>query len=190
MFEKLFSLVTIVLCFTSCNFSKNSGPVVTSEAKDEQRYSLKNSLNLSEIRLNLCWEKPESWLLNESSTDSTDQNIVKFTLNSETISLVEFPGNGGDLRANLNRWLTQLNLKPIEDSESLDKFIKGVKGKNGIYKLVKISSPSSKNNSLLVAILSLGSRTVFVKYVGIEKHLQENAKEFLAFSESLRPLYE
>jgi hypothetical protein len=140
------------------------------------------------------WEKPLQW----REEKGVDLRLVTFFITSREGSgecaLVTLPGEGGGIRANVQRWLEQLQL-PLFSPSALESFLsrqKKMQTKSGlpvsIIDFTTLSGSQSKpDQSLLVAIIQVEKQTLFVKMRGAKALLSENREIFYKFCQSLSP---
>lgn len=109
-----------------------------------------------------------------------------------TVSVSVLRGDGGGLVNNVNRWRNQVQLKPLDDKDALTSLapIK-IDGQDG--HLLDASVPNGtkvegKNpvERVVVAIVSHGGQTVYVRMAGAAAAVGEQKKAFDAFVTSLR----
>lgn len=109
-----------------------------------------------------------------------------------TVSVSVLRGDGGGLVNNVNRWRSQVQLKPLDDKDALTSLapIK-IDGTDG--HLLDVAVPADakvggKNpvERLVVAIVSRDGQTVYVRMAGTAAAVGEQKKAFDEFVKSIR----
>jgi hypothetical protein len=105
------------------------------------------------------------------------------------VSVVSFPGAGGDDLANINRWRAQLKLAPVSADE-LSSQIQGLRMPAGEFALADLpGAPGEKAERILGAWLRMPDRVWFFKMMGPSDLVEAQKDPFIAFlhSVTLRP---
>lgn len=139
------------------------------------------------------WEKPSQWL----EQGGNGLRLMTFSIADRDApsqcAIIPLPGDGGGVQANVQRWLEQLRLPQISSAE-LANFLgrqKTMQTKGGLPVLIvdfTTLGPRRERSeaSMLVAIITGGDQTLFVKWNGGKALLEKNREVFLAFCRSLR----
>ena len=99
------------------------------------------------------------------------------------VSVVPLKGAVGGELANVNRWLGQLGIPPVDEA-GLSKFVKSRRIGNHDARLVEAANPGGKR--ILAAVLRQGETSWFFKAMGDDKAVNDIKPTFLAFVESVR----
>jgi hypothetical protein len=138
------------------------------------------------------WEKPLQW----REEKGVQLRLVTFLITgregSGECALITLPGDGGGVKANVQRWLDQLHL-PLFSPPELEDFLtrqKKMQTKNGlpvtIIDFTTLSGPQNRmEQSMLVAVIQAESQTLFVKIIGGKALLGKNREVFYKFCQSL-----
>ena len=128
------------------------------------------------------WEIPSHWVKTSASSmrlasyEVTDNNGSKLDF-----SVTSFPGNVGGTLANVNRWLGQIGIDPVEETE-LSKYISPLILDEKDAQLV---IAEGETESLFAAILLLNERSWFFKISGDRALAEVEKSNFLSFLESV-----
>ncbi len=138
------------------------------------------------------WNVPSGW----REMPGGGMRLVSFKSDASPdvdISIVTLSGSVGGLMANINRWLGQIKLPALSESE-FDEFIShqpNLKNKDGLLiRLVDFSSLLNNGGpqalSILAGILEFDEQTIFVKMIGPVSAIDKNREAFKSLCESLR----
>jgi hypothetical protein len=138
------------------------------------------------------WEKPRQWREEESSGLRLAAFSIPGREGSSECTLIPLPGDGGGVRANVQRWLEQLQLPAFSPPDLEDFLARQKKIFTGsglpvmIIDFTALSpSPNRLAPSLLIAIIQAENQTLFVKMSGGKARLGENRGIFFKFCQSL-----
>ena len=101
---------------------------------------------------------------------------------SPELSITEFSGTSGGIKANINRWRGQISL-PSESEQSILDASLSYKSKLGNFLFFELSNEKS-NQGILASIFELQNRTIFVKLSIEQTALSSVKNDFLIFSKS------
>lgn len=137
------------------------------------------------------WQTPEGWT---EENKKSSLRLATFTIKSgdkeALCTVVPLRGEAGGLKANVLRWLDQLNIPMAPESEALKQFLdKGEKFLAGekypaVFLDFTTLTPEPGSPSMLVGVITVGGSTVFVKMTGPRALLQENIDKFKTFCRS------
>ena len=96
-------------------------------------------------------------------------------------SVTSFPGDVGGTLANVNRWLGQIGIDPIQESD-LDQFISPIILDEKEAQLVVAEG---ETDSLFAAILVIEDRSWFFKITGNRELAKVEKSNFLSFLDSV-----
>jgi hypothetical protein len=108
---------------------------------------------------------------------------------SATVTVMPLGGDGGGLRANVDRWRGQLNLPPVKDENELQSLVRSltVSGRKASY--VDLASPDKSSDKgplrILTVIIPHGDQTWFVKMTGPASLIEKHKSTFEQFFKSL-----
>jgi len=138
------------------------------------------------------WKKPLQWREEQNSGMRLASFHVADAEGTGQCTLVALPGDGGGAQANVQRWLEQLQLRPLSPSELAD-FLgkqKKMRTSKGLPVLViDFTILSHQQNgagvSMLVAMITGENQTLFAKLTGGKALLGKNKIIFYQFCQSL-----
>jgi hypothetical protein len=133
------------------------------------------------------YTKPEGW---EPSTNLMANGIRRVAVfkasdgdQSAEISVTPMPGNGGGLKANVNRWRMQMGLKPVEDVQLKDFSVVEAVGVSA--PLIDVRSDDGKGHILGVLVPHDGMTWVF-KMNGPADVVEKHKARFQDFLKSVK----
>ena len=133
---------------------------------------------------NLIWNKPESW----QEVQGHSMRLASFKIPHEggyaDLSITSFPGKSGGIAANVNRWLGQIGLEPM-DSLGINKIQKNRIGKLGNYKYFKLINNDKERSAILASIFELQDHTLFIKCSLPFNSLEKIESDFIPFCGTL-----
>lgn len=137
----------------------------------------------------LAWTAPPGW----SERPGNNMRLATFTVEGNECSLSALPGDVGGHRANVERWLGQLDVEPVPEdlmtgflaeAERVDTegALHGV-----VYDFRRFTADGDADaTSMLAAALEKDGFTVFVKLMGPRNLLEREAAHFRDLVLSLR----
>ena len=111
-----------------------------------------------------------------ASYEVTDGNNSKLDF-----SVTSFPGNVGGTLANVNRWLGQIGIDPVQEAD-LEKYISQIVLDE---KKAQLVVAEGETDSLFAAILMVEDRSWFFKLTGNRELAKVEKSNFLSFLESV-----
>ena len=147
----------------------------------------------SETPLKLAWQLPVDWVEREKS----GMRLAAFTsgsgANAVECTIISLGGGAGDLRANVVRWLGQINLSEIS-GEKLDQFVakseklKTADALEGVFlDFTALQGAAGETTpSIEVYVFEHDNKNVFVKLTGTKGALSKNKEKFRSFCRSLK----
>ena len=176
-------ILLLALVFLSCKDSNYIKKYKLSKKtiKHNQNLNAKNS------KLYFSWSSPNSWIEGEPSSMRVGSYRVPFSEGVGDLSITHFPGDGGGLEANINRWRGQVDLQPLSLDEIVDIAIYG-QSDIGPFKLFKIINDNNPTSAFLCTVISAKNSTVFVKLNIPIKGVYELENEFKKFSSTFKYL--
>ncbi len=140
----------------------------------------------------LGWSAPQGW--DEKSAGG--MRLASFA-NSQypsiDVSIVKLEGAAGGIRANIDRWLGQIQLPPFSE-EGFSDFIshqENLTSKDGVHltlvDFTRLQSQEGEDTpSMLAAIFEMDEGTIFVKMTGSIKEINKNRDQFKGLCQSIR----
>ena len=128
------------------------------------------------------WSKPSSW--SEGKASSMRVGSFKVTGPNGTqldISVTSFPGDVGGLLANVNRWIGQIDLAPIQKT-SLDQYCSSITLAGNSAHLVEAYG---EEKGVLAGILFLEKESWFFKLMGNRSLAEKEKSNFISFLNSI-----
>src|SRR5208283_3168699 len=106
---------------------------------------------------------------------------------SADVSVVSFPGTGGDDLANINRWRDQLKLAPVSAAD-MDAQVQSVAGAAGQFVFADLAGPAAEKGAvrILGAWLRQPDRVWFFKMMGPSDLVEAQRDAFIGFLQSAR----
>lgn len=164
---------------------------ITSGAVSSGEIDLFNQITSSQALVSgISWTVPTGW----KEVKETGVRLVSFRTRTDLeVTLIAFPGQVGGIRANIVRWLGQIQVN-LNDSE-LDEFITKLKiGKtvNGrlSYFLVDFENylpivKQDRPQTILAAVFAFTDQMLFVKLSGDKGLVKADKNDFLNFVKSI-----
>ncbi len=133
----------------------------------------------------LSWQAPEGW----EERPGSGMRRVGFGVGESECTITSFPGDVGGMKANLRRWLGQLDV-PDPAEADMDRLIAEASaftaqgGMSG--QLLDFGSLAPGEQSMLAAVFEKDGWSVFVKLMGSRTLLAEERARFVQLCESLQ----
>jgi hypothetical protein len=167
------------LKWVSASRSANSAPETTSSPP---MTSVSAATSADSEKPQIKWEVPAGW----SPAPASAMRYASFAMekNGEKadISVVTFPGDGGNDVDNINRWRQQIGL-PAVGAEVLKSMIAPVQA--GDVRLESVDM-NGTNGRVLAAWTRQGGRAWFFKMSGRSTLLEQEKPQFVVFLQSIR----
>jgi hypothetical protein len=137
------------------------------------------------------WDKPDGW---NEVPKAQGLRLAAFTIQSQNresiCTIIPLKGEAGGLKANVIRWLGQINVKMEPGSNKLDKLL--ASGEKFLTKggfptvLMDFTSitPNPEDMSILASVITIDGNSVFIKMTGEKSHLIKNKEKFKALCQS------
>ena len=127
------------------------------------------------------WEVPEGWKPGKESA----MRVGSFSVSDDNgssldISVTAFPGDTGGLLANVNRWLGQIDLQPVDEGD-LENYVTETEVDNPPAPLVQAENDGK---SLRVLAVTVHDKTWFFKMMGDFKLAEKERETFDKFVHS------
>ncbi len=172
----------IVLLCISCNKNKYvktySLPKINSAVEKVQIEEVDNETPFS-------WTVPDNWIEIDKSSMRLGSFNAPYSNGLADISVTNFSGDGGGLKANVNRWRKQIGLEP-QSEQIINKSIIIKNSKIGEYKFIKIINESNVESAFLCSIMKIKNSTIFIKMKVSIDGIKELEKDFLEFCSSFK----
>lgn len=139
----------------------------------------------------ISWDIPEGWIEQPPSA----MRIGSFLVNGANgqkadISVIPLSGPAGGMLANVNRWLGQIGLPPVDDAK-LGKLVSRRKlGAHEFSLMILGENEASAAKIISAAILEDGGRTWFVKMMGDREVVKAAQPAFEKFLGSIKVVTE
>ncbi len=135
--------------------------------------------NASQIR----WKRPEGW----SDVPPSSMRYASFSASGAgsdkiDISIVTFPGEGGNDADNVNRWRQQLGLPPMNPAAVVSQ-VASLKSENATFSTIDIAAPGART---IAAWTRREGRVWFFKATGPGAAVEKEKANFVKFVESVR----
>ena len=178
---KFILVATIFLALLSCE-NDNHVRVYRLPKKSEAIKQVSSPETVEDFKLS--WEKPPLWLEVSGHTMRLASFSAPFKRGNADVSITSFAGESGGLTSNVNRWLNQIGLGKMTDSQINDLKLEKP-GNLGTFSYFKLLNQSDIKVAILAAIYQTESRTVFLKLSATLDGAEELEAEFLEFCESI-----
>ena len=137
----------------------------------------------------LTWTLPQGWMEGAAGGMRVATLHLKNAPKDIEVSVVVLDGMAGGLEANLSRWLGQIQLPAGEnDLKKLIAEAQSVRTQDQfeakIYDLTVLTKDSNAA-SMIVAVISVNSKTVFVKMTGSKNNCRQQKDNFLELVRSI-----
>ncbi len=139
----------------------------------------------SDIDKPFSWVVPDNWLNGDMSSMRLASFNAPYSKGVADISVTNFSGDGGGLKANVNRWRKQLGLDP-QSEEMINKSIIIKESKLGKYKFIKIKNDSNPDSAFLCSIIEIKNSTIFIKMKASVLGINQLEQEFIEFCSSFK----
>lgn len=128
------------------------------------------------------WEVPSHWI----KTSASSMRLASYEVNDENgskldFSVTSFPGDVGGTLANVNRWLGQIGIDPVEES-NLSEYVSPIVLDERDAQLVVAVG---EENALFAAIMMVEDRSWFFKITGNRELAKVEKSNFLSFLDSV-----
>ena len=141
----------------------------------------------------LSWTTPDGW----RAEAGTGMRAATFTLGADgqsaTCTVIMLSGPAGGVDANVKRWIGQLKLEPLTDSD-FQSFMDRqpqVKTSAGldlrIVDITELGDGAADAQSIIGGILNLPASTAFIKFMGPSGLLRGEKDKFIALCQSMGP---
>lgn len=128
------------------------------------------------------WDVPSDWLPAAPSAMRYASFTIEKNNEKAEISVVTFPGDGGNDADNVNRWRQQVGLSAVQAS-ALDSMIVPVAGGNISFSTIDLAGASART---IVGWTRHDARTWFFKLTGPTETVEREKPKFVEFIKSVR----
>ncbi|VAX37448.1 hypothetical protein MNBD_UNCLBAC01-1083 [hydrothermal vent metagenome] len=141
----------------------------------------------------IIWKAPNEWL----ETKGSSMRLVSFSTPSDNpqnyieCSIVSLSGKAGGVKANVMRWMSQVNLN--SDQPEVDSFLNNLEKTttgSGLpvtivdFTILQVSD-DELSSSMMAAIIELTDEIVFIKMTGDKGAVLNNKKNFQSLVQSI-----
>jgi hypothetical protein len=180
---RLFSLSVAVTLMPACDRSDQQIKVyrLVKAPVESPLAETPAPINSSTPQIN--WELPDGWgegspsMMRYASFVATEENGEKVD-----ISVVTFPGDGGNDLDNINRWRQQIGLAAVEADE-LNSIIAPLQSDQVNFSTADMIGPNSRT---LAAWVRRDGRSWFFKLTGPTSAVEKEKLNFVKFLQSIR----
>jgi hypothetical protein len=135
--------------------------------------------NQSASSRTIQWHSPEGWQAGPAS----GMRLASFQIDAETLcTIIALDGNAGELDANVKRWIGQIGITDVNDSDfqAVMGTTRDIQAQDGIvFKVVDLTQMASDGNSIIGAIAALPGKTLFVKLTGPVENIKALERPYL-----------
>jgi len=137
------------------------------------------------------WATPDSWEEKKSDGFRLASFVKKNQLGSMLCTLIPLRGDGGGIKANLQRWISQLNLRSNDLQikqlmENKQKVQTSDQLEISIFDLTPLSQMGNVKESMIIAVLPVDNKTLFIKMTGSIEMLKAEKNRFVKLCSSLK----
>lgn len=186
LFITIFCFFVLLACGDGEKVRKYKEDQVALKEKDKTA----NDTVKSDTR-KIIWKTPAGWLEKEARGIRLATFDIKSDNEFALCTIITLQGDGGGIKANVIRWLGQLDLKMGSEDE-LDNFILKQKRFTTEQKMPATFidfTPlvnSIDRNTMMALIIKLPRETIFLKMIGKNNILQKSREKFLTLGQSLK----
>ena len=139
----------------------------------------------------IIWKVPAGW----QEKVASGMRLASFASKTDysiDVSIISLSGAAGGVAANINRWMNQMHLAPLNEGE-LNQFLSKQEKfttENGLSVMIVDFSPllpkDQSLSSILAGIVELPEQTIFVKMTWTRGEIDENRGSFRELCQSLK----
>jgi hypothetical protein len=168
---------TLILCCTSASLSCSEEKIRTYRVATGNNEDKPAATEVAAAARALRWQVPEGW--QEEAPGQFQTALYRLGPESR-VSVSSLPGDAGGESANVNRWRQQIGLPPLGkiDGEPI-----ALEGSDVPAKWFELKG---EQESILAAIVTLGSETWFLKLSAPTKEVDSRREAFTSFLKSIR----
>ena len=163
------------------------------EVRKYQKKESSQTAKTASAQVQFQWDAPRGW--NETRT-ATGMRLASFSVKSQDgesrCTIIPLKGAAGGIRANVIRWLGQINAKMKPGSDGFEKFLTGGEEfrTEGDFSAVLYDftglTRGPEDQSILVTIITFRDSSIFIKMTGKKAQLVKNKNKFKSLSQSFR----
>ena len=144
---------------------------------------IKQDFQKSQQQKKFYWEKPESWIESEGSSMRLATFQVPYSSGYAELSVSEIGGDGGGIKANVNRWRKQLGLseQSISEINASANYYTNLLGRYSVFKII---NKENYDNAYVCAIMPWNDLTIFIKLYIPKIGIYETENDFINFCQS------
>ena len=176
--------LTLIFFFIGCGSESNIKTYRTPKKDFGLEIIQNKEISNKGNELNLTWDLPETWVPSKGHSMRLASFNVPFSRGVGDLSIVSLSGLSGGLLANVNRWRSQVELKPISESDILTTSSVG-ESKMGPYRVFKMINDNNKGKAIIAAVLPTGEKTFFIKLTTDVQGISELEPSFKKFCSSI-----
>ena len=181
MFKNIVFILFLSFIFISCEKNKY---VRTYRLPKKSMKSVQPEVQ-GNSEFSISWKKPRDWIEVEGHSMRLASFNAPHSKGIGDVSITTFGGSSGGIGPNVNRWLGQIGLEAMSDSDISSISIQKV-GLLGKYSYFRLINNADETTAILASIFQLESRTVFVKLSSTLMGLKEIESDFILFCNSIR----
>lgn len=188
--KKFFILTLLFALLLACNGGDDVRSYTEKNVIEKNGERVSERTTKPELR-RITWKTPPGWTEKESRGIRLATFDIRSGQQHALCTIVPLQGDGGGVKANVLRWLAQLDLK-MDSEEALDEFVLKQKRFTTFNKipatLIDFSplAQSAKQQAMMALILRLSHETVFIKMIGEKTMLVKNREKLISLGNSLR----
>lgn len=179
---RLFAIMTIAGLFVACGSGDKTIEVYTIKKETPKPAPVAAPPKATGLQ----WDVPSNW----QETPASAMHLAAYNVPIEgaespaSLTLMTLPGDGGGLLMNVNRWLNQLGLAPVQASD-LSALGEAHDAKIGPFSLFTFKNEASPEKAFLVSVYQTSSQTHFVKLIAPMASLESLKPVFLEFCQTV-----
>lgn len=159
-------------------------------------------IDASPSDVKVTWTLPDGWQAKDSANalrigsflapEPSLANVGEMDPFAVDVSVVRLAGDGGGLKANIQRWMGQVGIKT--NADEMEEFVKAAghfktkTGQDGMYVDLtdKLSGDMTQSKTIFGAVIQTATYTVFVKGMGEQARVMAVKPVIIEFCKSIR----
>jgi len=182
-----FILLSLIGLLSGCR-DKNISHYQIPKEEDTPPQTFAGEAQAPSTDASLHWSAPADW----ESKPGSGMRVASFVARGSKdevldVSIVSFPGDGGEDLANVNRWRGQVSLAPLT-ADQLASYLKPIESLAGTLQLTDslgVEKSGKPAQRMLAAWLRQGGKAWFFKMLGDSRAVDEQKNKFITFLKSI-----
>lgn len=172
-------IFTLLFAFSSC---VEDDHIRVYKIKKAKLLKSKEEDKRKESKPKFEWDVPVGW----TEVSGHNMRIASFRVPGDgDLSITSFSGSSGGVKANVNRWESQIGLNP-SSIEEINQISENRISRLGKYQVYELKNISNNDLAIIAAIFPLKEATLFVKLSINPNNLDNLRNAFIQFCDSIR----